>query len=123
MEIIFNGKKVDADKLTVQDVFDAIFGKQYEDIPSVYNNPDEYLRLDDFNLFKCTTNEQLKDLSKKLKERLIWNEKHSNYGKENITDILNQRKANLVDCVNEFNNVVKACNMVIAYINQINNKK
>lgn len=124
MEITINGKKVDASKITLQDAVESIFGKQYDDIPDVYDSPEEYLVLAGLDLRsdKCNTKEKVADLSKKLKERLVWIEKHKNYNYKNIVDFLSNQTKQVLTSIEMLENSIAAHKLIIGYINSVTEK-
>lgn len=127
MKIIINGKEVDASSITLQDAIESIFGKQYDDIPKEYDNPFEYLSLKGLNLTtdRCDTKEKVNDLSKKLKERLVWIGKHKSYKYDEVVEFLKNNMSEVTESIDMLNNTIDACKLVLGYINSVidNTKK
>lgn len=127
MEITINGKKVDASKITLQDAIESIFGKQYDDIPKIYDNPYDYLMLAGLDLTgeKCNTKEKVKNLADKLKQRLVWIEKHKNYDYKDVVDFLKNQIKEVTNSIESLENTLDAHRCIIGYINSVieNTKK
>lgn len=123
MKITINGKDVDASEITLQDAIESIFGKQYNDIPEIYNSPFEYLALEDLNLSidKCDTKEKINDLSKKLKERLVWISKHKDFKYNKVIDFFKENVNSITDSIEALNNTIDAYKLVLGYINNVIN--
>ena len=121
MKIKINGKEVDASKITLQDAIEGVFGKQYDDIPEIYKNPSEYLTLEGLKLTvaTCDTKDKVNDLSKKLKERLVWISKHKDYKYNDVIKFLQSNMESLTEQIDILNNVMDGTKLVIGYINSV----
>ena len=122
MKIKINGKEVDASEITLQDAIEGIFGKQYEGIPEIYRNPFEYLILKglDLTVSKCGTKDKVNDLSKKLKERLVWLNKHkTGHRYDDVVDFLKSNIGDITNNIEALNNTLDAHKLVLGYINSV----
>jgi hypothetical protein len=122
MKIKINGKEVEASEITLQDAIESVFGKQFEDIPDIHDSPFEYLALKGLNLTitKCDTKEKVNDLSKKLKERLVWINKHkTGYKYNEVVDFLKGNAEEITNGIEALSNAVDAYKLVLGYINSV----
>lgn len=127
ISITVNGKTFEAEGKDLFEIIDNFLNgtdkeEQYNDVPKEYDNYEEYLSLEDFNPAKCTTKEQLDDLKKKLENRIVWLEKHPNADLQYVKFQLNDIGMDIYELLNKVDNIRKAYQEVIRYIDQVNAK-
>lgn len=120
-KIYINGKEINPSEVTFEQVLENIFGKTYDDIPKEYSSPEDYLMLSGLNLSinNCGSKEKVADLSKKLKNRLVWISKHKDYKYDEIRKFLQNNLEELTDSVEELSNTLDAYKLVIGYVNNV----
>lgn len=120
-KIYINGKEINPSEVTFEQVLENIFGKTYDDIPEEYSSPEDYLMLSGLNLSinSCGSKEKVSDLSKKLKDRLVWISKHKDYKYDEIRKFLQNNLEELADSVIELSNTLDAYKLVIGYVNNV----
>ena len=120
-KIYINGKEINPSEVTFEEVLENIFGKTYDDIPEEYSSPEDYLMLSGLNLSinNCGSKEKVADLSKKLKDRLVWISKHKDYKYDEIRKFLQNNLEELTDSVEELSNTLDAYKLVIGYVNNV----
>ena len=120
-KIYINGKEINPSEVTFEQVLENIFGKTYDDIPEEYSSPEDYLMLSGLNLSinNCGSKEKVADLSKKLKDRLVWISKHKDYKYDEIRKFLQNNLEELTDSVEELSNTLDAYKLVIGYVNNV----
>ena len=120
-KIYVNGKEINPSEVTFEQVLENIFGKTYDDIPEEYSSPEDYLMLSGLELIidKCGSKEKLADLSKKLKNRLVWISKHKDFKCDNTVKFLQSNLEELTASVEELSNTIEAYKLVIGYVNSI----
>lgn len=120
-KIYINGKEINPSEVTFEQVLENIFGKTYNDIPEEYSSPEDYLMLSGLNLSinNCGSKEKVSDLSKKLKDRLVWISKHKDYKYDEIRKFLQNNLEELADSVIELSNTLDAYKLVIGYVNNV----
>lgn len=122
MEIFVNGKQIDIEKCSFKDIVESIIGKQIEDLPAPYETVEDYLGLTDFDLTKTVTDEQLEKFAKMMLKRLEFAKAHKkDVDFKAVNDVLNIEFSELQGTVNEMTNMIKACNLIRSYINDIKN--
>jgi len=125
ISITVNGKTFEAEGKNLFEIIDNFLNdttkeEQYTDIPKEYDNYEEYLCLDDFNPAKCTTKEQLEDLSNKLNKRLTWIKKYPKADLEDVKYHLNNMKAAFTTLKDKLVYINGAYDAVLHYIDIIN---
>ena len=120
-KIYINGKEINPSEVTFEQVLENIFGKTYDDIPEEYSSPEDYLMLSGLNLSidNCGSKEKLTDLSKKLKNRLMWVSKHKDFKYDKVVKFLQGNLDELTESIEELSNTIEAYKLVIGYINSI----
>ena len=120
-KIYINGKEINPSEVTFEQVLENIFGKTYDDIPKEYSSSEDYLMLSGLNLSinNCGSKEKVADLSKKLKNRLVWISKHKDYNYDEIRKFLQNNLEELTDSVEELSNTLDAYKLVIGYVNNV----
>jgi len=120
-KIYINGKEINPSEVTFEQVLENIFGKTYDDIPEEYSSPEDYLMLSGLNLSidNCGSKEKLTDLSKKLKNRLMWVSKHKDFKYDKVVKFLQGNLDELTESIEELSNTIEAYKLVMGYVNSI----
>ena len=119
IKVIINGKEVNPSEITFEQVIESILGKQYDDIPSEYNNPEDYLILKGLNMYNCDNEKTVADLAKKLKDRLIWVKKHKEYNLEKVKEYFNSDKERVSAIIQGLQYYSNAYACLLSYMNTI----
>lgn len=124
ISITVNGKTFEAKGENLFEIIDNFLNdtkeEDFGDIPNQYANYEDYLCLDDFNPAKCTTKEQLEDLSNKLNKRLTWIKKYPKADLGYVKQYLNNMKADINTLKDKLVCINEAYDAVLHYINVIN---
>lgn len=122
IKITINGKTFEAEGENLIDILGNFLNESNpnDDLPSAYDDYEEYLSIEDFNPSKCSTPEQLKVLKERLANRIEYTKKHINdLDLDNTIVMLNTTLKYTMELLNKVTCMTSSYKAVIDYINEI----